>query len=188
MPFPFCHSFLFTFQSSTPDCVTLWRVLTYSFHLGTPSTQHKAWLKQASNEQLWMKEGVVEWPEAWASSPTPGQAALLAHPGELLNKCWWQPLLSALEILVFQLKTASKVHVILIKSSSHFSAVEMKVNGAAITPAGFLIKDLRGRSGEMTCTGELFEGPDPAASLKCFLSCLLKEPCEFQRQVYCKVN
>lgn len=74
------------------------------------------------------------------------------------------------------------------KSSSHFSAMEMKVNGAAITPAAFLTRDLRGRSGETTCTGELFEGPDPAASLKCFPSCLLKEPCKSQRQVHCNVS
>lgn len=61
--------------------------------------------------------------------------------------------LSTLEMLVSQLKTVSKALVILIKPSLPFSAVEMKVDGAAVTPAGFLIRALRRRSGEVICMG-----------------------------------
>lgn len=130
---------------------------------------------------------MIEWAEAWASSNLswgrPWTAALFW--GHL--KCWRQCLLSALEMLVSQLKSVSNACIILIKAFSPFSAVEMKVHGAAITLEGLFIGYLK-RSGEVTCTGELFEGPDSVTSLKCFLSCLLKGPCGFQRKKYCKVN
>lgn len=115
--------------------------------------------------------------------PRPGHAALSAHPGDLLGAGDNH---SALEMS--PLRTVSQVHAILRKASLPSSAVEVKADGAAITPAGFLTRDLRVRAGEMTGTGELFEGPDPVASLKCLLSCLLKVPCRFQRLAYCKVN
>lgn len=75
-----------------------------------------------------------------------------------------------------QLKSVSNACIILIKAFLPFSAVEMKIHGAAITLAGLFIGYLRGRSREVTCTAEFFEGPDSVTSLKCFLSCLLKGP------------
>lgn len=108
----------------------------------------------------------------------------LSYSGDF---CWRQPLLSALEMLLSQLETVSKVKDMFRKPSLLFAAVEMKIDGAATAPAAFLIRDLR-RSGQMSWSGMLFEGPDSAASLKCPFSCLLKGPCGSQRQAHCRVN
>lgn len=77
MPFPFCHSFWFTFSSPILDC-DLVEGRNHSFspwHVQHPA---QGWLQLAFNMQLWKNE----WAEAWASSPAAGCSALPARDGE----------------------------------------------------------------------------------------------------------
>ena len=59
-------------------------------------------------------------------------------------------------MLVSQLETVSKVKAVFRKPSLPFGVAEMKADGAAIAPAGFLIRDLR-RSGWMSWSGSFLK-------------------------------
>lgn len=133
-------------------------------------------------------------PEPEASSTVPDHAAHPACPGgrswtvvlfwRLLN-CWRQPLLSALEMVVSQLETLSKVKDMFRNPPLPCSAGETKADGAASRLPGQGPEKIRMHVMEW----ELFEGLDSVASLKCPFSCLLKGlPRGSQRQAHYRVN